>query len=139
VIDLAALAEYPADDDGHVAFPVQLQSSNETIRGQNSTYSGHGIDTTEAIFAKHIGTEGDILLSVTDTFDVENSEIELNTRKIKVLQLLKASASFAKTSTTAEILSPRDNPNVYGMLWPTLFLYGVGMFGDTSSAQRIGL
>lgn len=77
-----ALAEYPADDDGHVPFPIQHQCTNETIRGQNATYTGHGIDTTEAIFAEYTGTEGDIPLSVTGTFDVENSEIDLNSRKI---------------------------------------------------------
>ncbi|KAJ6610120.1 hypothetical protein B0H10DRAFT_1643101, partial [Mycena sp. CBHHK59/15] len=30
----------------------------------------------------------------------------------------------------SETLSTRNNPNVYGMLWPTLFPYGVGMFDD---------
>ncbi|KAJ7601960.1 hypothetical protein DFH06DRAFT_1024466 [Mycena polygramma] len=53
VIDLVALAEYPSDDDGCVPFPVQYQHPNDTILGQNSTYTGHGIDTTEAIFAEH--------------------------------------------------------------------------------------
>jgi hypothetical protein len=52
-IDLIALAEYPADYDSCVPFPVQHQSDSETIRGQNITYTGHGIDTIEAIFAEH--------------------------------------------------------------------------------------
>ncbi|KAJ6550727.1 hypothetical protein B0H10DRAFT_1726826, partial [Mycena sp. CBHHK59/15] len=30
----------------------------------------------------------------------------------------------------AETLSTHHNPTVYGMLWPTLFPYGVGMFDD---------
>ncbi|KAJ6622927.1 hypothetical protein B0H10DRAFT_1736826, partial [Mycena sp. CBHHK59/15] len=30
----------------------------------------------------------------------------------------------------SETLSTHNNPNVYGMLWPTLFPYGVGMFDD---------
>lgn len=53
VIDLDALAEYPADDNGHVPFPIQHQSVNGTI--QSSCIHGqtarHGIDTTEAIFS----------------------------------------------------------------------------------------
>jgi hypothetical protein len=136
VIDHAALAEYPTDDNGHVPFPVQYQSSNDTIRGQNATYSGHGIDTTEAIFAEHTGTEGDIPLSVTGTFDVENSRIDLNSCKLQVLRLLKAGGSFTKTSTSADTLSTRNNPNVYGSLWPTLFPYGVGMFDDPIRLQK---
>lgn len=52
-IDLDALAEYPDDDDGHLNFPVQFQEPNATIKGQSATYTGHGIDTTEAIFAAH--------------------------------------------------------------------------------------
>ncbi|KAJ7607019.1 hypothetical protein DFH06DRAFT_1380339, partial [Mycena polygramma] len=135
-IDMVALAEYPADEDGHVPFPIQHQITNETIRGQNATYTGHGIDTTEAIFAEYTGTDGQIPLSVTGTFDVENTEIELNRRKIQALRLLKAGASFAKTSTKSETLSTRDNPNVYGMLWPTLFPYGVGMFDDPIRLQK---
>ncbi|KAJ7359404.1 hypothetical protein DFH08DRAFT_621607, partial [Mycena albidolilacea] len=129
-IDMDALAEYPVDDDGHVPFPVQHQATNDTIRGQNATYTGHGIDTTEAIFAEYAGTDGEIPLSVTGTFDVENSEIDLNSRKIEALRQLKAGAAFTKTSTKADTLSTHDNPNVYGMLWPTLFPYGVGMFDD---------
>jgi hypothetical protein len=129
-IDMDALAEYPVDDDGHVPFPVQHQATNDTIRGQNATYTGHGIDTTEAIFAEYAGTDGEIPLSVTGTFDVENSEIDLNSRKIEALRQLKAGAAFTKTSTKADTLSTHNNPNVYGMLWPTLFPYGVGMFDD---------
>ncbi|KAJ7091756.1 hypothetical protein C8R44DRAFT_583776, partial [Mycena epipterygia] len=30
----------------------------------------------------------------------------------------------------SDTLSTRNNPDVYGMLWPTLFPYGVGMFDD---------
>ncbi|KAJ7037491.1 hypothetical protein C8F04DRAFT_900609, partial [Mycena alexandri] len=136
VIDLDALAEYPSDDDGHVPFPIQHQLANDTIRGQNATYTGHGIDTTEAIFAEHTGTDGQIPISVTGTFDVDNTEKALNDRKIQALRLLKAGAGFAKTSTTSDTLSTRHNPNVYGMLWPTLFPFGVGMFEDPIRMQK---
>ncbi|KAJ6589663.1 hypothetical protein B0H19DRAFT_921652, partial [Mycena capillaripes] len=74
--------------------------------------------------------EGDIPLSVTGTFDAQNTELDLNSGKIQALCHLKAGGSFAKTSTTAETLSTRDNANVYAMLWPSLFPYGVGMFND---------
>ncbi|KAJ6609358.1 hypothetical protein B0H10DRAFT_1671356, partial [Mycena sp. CBHHK59/15] len=129
-IDLVALAEYPSDDDGCVPFPVQYQTPNDTIQGQNSTYTGHGMDTTEAIFAEHSDPDALIPLSLSGTFDVDNAEIALNVRKIEALRLLKAGSSFVKTSTTSETLSTHNNPNVYGMLWPTLFPYGVGMFDD---------
>jgi hypothetical protein len=129
VIDLAALAEYP-DEDGCIPFPIQYQSPTDTVLGQNATYTGHGIDTTEAIFAEQQGREGDIPLSVSGTFDVDTTEIELNSRKIEALRRLEAGTSFVKTFTKADTFSPRDNPNVYSMLWPVLVPYGVGMFED---------
>ncbi|KAJ7484496.1 hypothetical protein FB451DRAFT_1028110 [Mycena latifolia] len=129
-IDLAALAEYPEDDDSCVPFPIQYQTTNETIRGQNATYTGHRIDTTEAIFAENSDIDAQIPFSLSGRFDVDNTEIALNTRKIEALRLLKAGGSFVKSSSTAETLSTRNSPNVYGMLWPTLFPYGVGMFDD---------
>jgi hypothetical protein len=63
VIDLAALAEYP-DEDGCIPFPIQYQSPTDTVLGQNATYTGYGIDTTEAIFAEQQGREGDIPLYI---------------------------------------------------------------------------
>ena len=69
-IDLAALAEYPDDEDGQPKFPVQFQTPNATINGQSATYTGHGIDTTEAIFAGHdSGDDGGIPISVTGKVD----------------------------------------------------------------------
>ncbi|KAJ7191196.1 hypothetical protein GGX14DRAFT_351819, partial [Mycena pura] len=139
-IDYVALAEYPADDNGCVPFPVQHQLSNDTIRGQNSTYTGHGMDTTEAIFAENLDSGGQIPLSLSGTFDVENTETSLNSRKIQALRLLKAGGSFVKSQTTSETLSTRQNPSVYALLWPTLFPYGVGMFDDPVRLRKdIGL
>ncbi|KAJ7362353.1 hypothetical protein DFH08DRAFT_799399 [Mycena albidolilacea] len=123
-INLIALTEYPADDDGCVPFPVQHQSDS------------HGIDTTEAIFAEHSGSDENIPLLVTGTFDIETSGIDLDSRKVEALWRLKAGVSFAKTSTMANTLSVRDNPNVYGMLWPVLFPYGVGMFDGPVRLQK---
>ncbi|KAJ6623785.1 hypothetical protein B0H10DRAFT_1785679, partial [Mycena sp. CBHHK59/15] len=129
-IDFVALAEYPDDDDGRVPFPVQRQTANKTICSQSATYTGHGIDTTEAVFAEHTDIDAQIPISVSGTFDVANTETALNVRKIQALRQLKAGGSFIKSSTTAETLSTHHNPTVYGMLWPTLFPYGVGMFDD---------
>ncbi|KAJ6623611.1 hypothetical protein B0H10DRAFT_1786083 [Mycena sp. CBHHK59/15] len=64
------------------------------------------------------------------TFDVENTENSLNSRKIEALHQLKAGGDFVKSPTSTETLSTHHNPDVYGMLWPTLFPYGVGMFDD---------
>ncbi|KAJ6544701.1 hypothetical protein B0H10DRAFT_1656833, partial [Mycena sp. CBHHK59/15] len=120
-INFVALAEYPDDDDGY---------SKQTIRSQSATYTGHRIDTTEAVFAEHTDIDAQIPISVSGTFDVDNTETVLNVRKIQALWQLKAGGSFIKSSTTAETLSMHHNPTVYGMLWPTLFPYGVGMFDD---------
>ncbi|KAJ6614909.1 hypothetical protein B0H10DRAFT_1666797, partial [Mycena sp. CBHHK59/15] len=46
------------------------------------------------------------------------------------LHQLKAGGDFVKSPTSTETLSTRHNPDVYGMLWSTLFPYGVGMFDD---------
>ncbi|KAJ7206386.1 hypothetical protein GGX14DRAFT_311746, partial [Mycena pura] len=137
-IDYDALNEYPAD--GHVPFPVQHQVSNDTIRSQTSTYTGHGIDTTESIFAsQHDETDTDSIIPVTTsgTFDVDEAEVSLNHRKIAALQHLKSGGAFVKTSTSTETLATRNNPQVYGMLWPTLFPYGVGMFEDPLRLVKI--
>ena len=139
VIDLKALSEYPSDDYGIVPFPVQTQMANDTVRGQNSTYTGHGVDTIEAMFANDPepdNSTAQVPLSVTGTFDVENIESSLNARKLKILKQLKAGAPFVKTSTSRDTLSVRNNPKVYGMLWPTLFPYGVGMFEDPVRDQK---
>ncbi|KAJ7199180.1 hypothetical protein GGX14DRAFT_307106, partial [Mycena pura] len=126
-IDYDALSEYPAD--GHVPFPVQRQASNGTIRSQSSTYTGHGIDTTEAIFAMQDDeTNSSIPVTTSGTFDVEEAEISLNHRKIAALKHLKSGGTFVKSSTSTETLPTRNKPEVYGMLWPTLFPYGVGIF-----------
>ncbi|KAJ6608879.1 hypothetical protein B0H10DRAFT_1955095 [Mycena sp. CBHHK59/15] len=77
---------------------------------------------------QHIDAQ--IPISVSGTFDVDNTETALNVRKIQALRQLKAGGSFIKSSTTAETLSTHHNPTVYGMLWPTLYPYGVGMFDD---------
>jgi hypothetical protein len=136
VLDYDALNEYP--EDGHAPFPVQRQATNGMIRSQSSTYTGHGIDTTEAIFAaQHDETESCIPITTTGTFDVEEAEISLNHRKIAALQHLKSGGAFVKTSTSTEILPTRNNPEVYGMLWPTLFPYGVGIFEDPVRLQKV--
>jgi hypothetical protein len=116
---------------------VQHQTPNATIRGQNATYTGHGIDTTEAIFADTLEqSDTQIPISVTGTFDVEETAISLNLRKIKALSHLKNGGAFVKSSTTPETLPTRNNPDVYSMLWPTLFPYGVGMFEDPVRLQK---
>ncbi|KAJ7220319.1 hypothetical protein GGX14DRAFT_343054, partial [Mycena pura] len=135
VLDYNALNEYPIN--GHVPFPVQHQATNGMIRSQSSTYTGHGIDTTEAIFtAHHEESESSVPITTTGTFDVEEAEISLNHRKIAALQHLKSGGSFVKTSTSTETLPTRNNPDVYGMLWPTLFPYGVGIFEDPVRLQK---
>ncbi|KAJ6615381.1 hypothetical protein B0H10DRAFT_1631033, partial [Mycena sp. CBHHK59/15] len=131
IIDLVALAEYPADEDGCVPFPVQFQSPNDTIRGQNRLTLAMDSQIPLSLSGKcccHIAPHFSNILP--GTFDVENTEISLNSRKIEALHQLKAGGDFVKSPTSAETLSTRHNPDVYGMLWPTLFPYGVGMFDD---------
>ncbi|KAJ7597965.1 hypothetical protein C8J56DRAFT_725004, partial [Mycena floridula] len=129
VIDMDALAQYPDDDNGRVPFHIRHQTPNATTEGQNSTYTGHGIDTTEAIFANDPNTIGSqIPISSSGTYDVEETELSLNLRKLQALRHLKSGGSFVKSATTDETLATRNNPDVYGMLWPTLFPYGMGMF-----------
>ncbi|KAJ7203078.1 hypothetical protein GGX14DRAFT_296570, partial [Mycena pura] len=136
LLDLNALKEYPID--GHVPFPVQRQATNGLICSQSSTYTGHGIDTTEAIFAAELAdTETDIPITTSGTFDVEEAEFSLNRRKIAALKHLKAGGAFVKTSTSTETLPTRNTPEVYGMLWPTLFPYGVGIFEDPVRLQKV--
>lgn len=137
-IDYEALKEYPAD--GRVPFPVHRQAANGTIRSQSSTYTGHGIDTTESIFASQ-ADETDlnsvIPITTSGTFDVDETESSLNHRKIAALQHLRSGGAFVKTSTSVETIATRNNPQVYGMLWPTLFPYGVGMFEDPVRLAKV--
>ncbi|KAJ7572014.1 hypothetical protein C8J56DRAFT_718476, partial [Mycena floridula] len=130
-IDMNALSEYPDDGDGRRPFPVLQQTPNATVLGQSSTYSGHGIDTTEKDFEQNpYHPDSQIPISVSGTIDVEQTEVSLNSRKLRALQYLKAGGSFVKSSTSSDTMFTRDNPDVYGMLWPTLFPYGVGSFED---------
>ncbi|KAJ7214407.1 hypothetical protein GGX14DRAFT_300742, partial [Mycena pura] len=136
ILDYEALKEYPVD--GLVPFPVQRQASNGTIRSQSSTYTGHGIDTTEEIFAAQSDDiTGDIPVTTSGTFDVEEAEVSLNLRKIAALAHLKSGGAFVKSSTSTETLATRNKPDVYGMLWPTLFPYGVGIFEDPVRLQKV--
>ena len=64
------------------------------------------------------------------SFDVDDNKVSLTVRKLNALRYLKAGGVFAKTSTSDETLNTRHNPDTYGLLWPTLFPYGVGMFED---------
>ncbi|KAJ7576511.1 hypothetical protein C8J56DRAFT_800163, partial [Mycena floridula] len=131
-IDMDALAEYPSDESGYVPFPVRPQYPSSPVRGQNSTYTGHGIDTTEAMFAEAVPQAENIPIpvSVTGTFDVDQTATSVNMRKLQALRQLKQGGSFVKSSTSTETSFTRNNPKVYGCLWPTLFPYGVGMFED---------
>ena len=72
-IDWEALAEYPDDDDGCIPFPINIQTPNSTLHGQSATYTGHGIDTTEAIFAEQQGDiTNNIPISVTGEYVFHN-------------------------------------------------------------------
>lgn len=136
IIDESSLNEYPID--GRVPYPVQEQESNSTIQGQSSTYTGHGIDETERLFAT-TSTEdedGTIPISATGSFDVNQAGLSLNQRKIQALGYLKAGGSFVSSSVGDEMLSTRFNPDVFGNLWPTLFPYGVGSFEDPIRVKK---
>ncbi|KAF8988489.1 hypothetical protein BDZ89DRAFT_1152493 [Hymenopellis radicata] len=75
---------------------------------------------------------GGIPISASGSFDVDTVQSGLNLRKIQALRSLKAGeSSLLKTSTSSRTLNTRNNPDVYGMLWPTLFPYGVGLFEDS--------
>lgn len=130
------LDQYP--EDGNVPYPVQEQAPNDTIKGQSATYTAHGADSTESMFAEASSTEGEhqIPISATGSFDVEDTTTSLKLRKIQALKYLKAGGSFVKSSTSDETLSTRHNPKVYGYLWPTLFPYGVGMFEDPARKEK---
>ena len=75
------------------------------------------------------------MTTYTGTFDVDKTEASLNLRKINALKLLKANKEFLKTSTSNETLNSRDNPKIYGLLWPTLFPYGVLTYDDAVRKQ----
>ncbi|KAJ7584425.1 hypothetical protein C8J56DRAFT_789933, partial [Mycena floridula] len=142
-IDLTALAEYPDDHIGRIPFHINHQKPTSTICGQSSTYTGHGINTTEALFADNSdldpNSESGIPISASGTFNVEDTAVALNLRKIRALQHLKAGGVFVKSSTTPETLFTRNNPDVYGMLWLTLFPYGIGMFEDPMRSKAVAL
>ncbi|KAJ7579529.1 hypothetical protein C8J56DRAFT_796194, partial [Mycena floridula] len=132
-IDLTALAEYPDDHIGRIPFHINHQKPTSTIRSQSSTSSvcrQLGLDPN---------SESGIPISASGTFDVKDTAVALNLRKIRALQHLKAGGAFVKSSTTPETLFTRNNPDVYGMLWPTLFPYGIGMFEDPVRSKAVAL
>lgn len=130
------LSQYP--EDGNVPYPVQEQEPSDTIKGQSSTYTGHGIDATEALFANagESQSEHEVPISATGSFNVEDTSASLKLRKIQALKYLKDGGSFVKSSTSDETIFTRHNPDVYGQLWPTLFPYGVGCFEDPVRGRK---
>ncbi|KAF9019132.1 hypothetical protein BDZ89DRAFT_904643, partial [Hymenopellis radicata] len=125
--DPVALSSY--NPNGLLPFPIQNVASSATTSGQNATYTGHGADTVESMFSvNHDEDDAQIPLTTTGTFDVDLTETMLDLRKIEELRHLKEGRPFVKTSQSTDTLNTRNNPDVYGLLWPTLFPYGVGMF-----------
>lgn len=135
-IDQANLNQYP--EDGNVSYPVQEQDPNDTLLGQSATYTAHGSDATESLFANASDSDPErhVPISASGTFNVDDTVASLKLRKIQALKYLKSGGSFVKSSSSDQTLSPRHNPDMYGQLWPTLFPYGVGCFEDPIRGRK---
>ena len=59
--------------------------------------------------------------------DVDSVDSTYQQRKLAALRLLKNNASYVKFPSGSNPVATRNNPKMYGQLWPTLFPYGVGM------------
>lgn len=65
------MAEYPDEetDNGCAPFPILQQPANGSTQGQSATYTGHGIDSTEAMFATQLGeSQEQIPISATGAY-----------------------------------------------------------------------
>ncbi|KAF9048062.1 hypothetical protein BDZ89DRAFT_924049, partial [Hymenopellis radicata] len=116
--DPVALSGY--NPDGHLPYPVQYVAESATTQGQNTTYVGHGVDTTDAIFALE-RDESEDQIPLTTTGAVSS---------FIFVHVTHESEGTFDTSQSSETVYTRHNPDVYGQLWPTLFPYGVDMFED---------
>ncbi|KAJ7730351.1 hypothetical protein DFH07DRAFT_756259, partial [Mycena maculata] len=99
-----------------------------TPSSEGSSYTDPVQSNTEQFAG--ISTHGMPSSTVVDADSINSS---FRRRKAQAIEQLKnGNSAFMKLPSGSKPLVTRNNPTLFGYLWPTLFPYGVGMFEDTN-------
>nr|GAT48229.1 ATP-dependent DNA helicase [Mycena chlorophos] len=119
----ANAASYP---EAGVPFPVTDYLRTAASGSEGSSYVQDANDQLSPNVNLHS-------IPSTTVVDADQVDSTFQSRKLHALQMIKASRTpFVKFPSGSEVLRTRDNPVMYGRLFPTLFPYGVGMMENTT-------
>ncbi|KAK7046361.1 hypothetical protein R3P38DRAFT_2506763 [Favolaschia claudopus] len=120
---LTNLEEYPDYD-----CPLAV---NEFLRTNSA--ANQGSSYTEQANTELFDSPNTFELTSTTLVDADSLQSTYQQRKLEALQRLKnKQAEFTKFPSGSTPLHTSKNPRVFGLLWPTLFPYGVGMVDNNN-------
>ncbi|KAF7333268.1 ATP-dependent DNA helicase [Mycena sanguinolenta] len=120
------LEEYP-EYDCPLAVTDFLRTNS--ANNQGSSYTSYSDQANTELFENSATFE----LTSTSLVDVDSMDSTYQQRKLEALRKLKKQeAGFVKFPSGNTPLSTSKNPRVFGLLWPTLFPYGVGMIDNNN-------
>ncbi|GJJ10157.1 hypothetical protein Clacol_004383 [Clathrus columnatus] len=77
------------------------------------------------------------LTQSSGVLDTDRQESTYKLRKVEMVKNILKKTPFVKfPAQNCEPLKTSYNPDVYAMLWPTLFPYGVGLFEDEICSRK---
>src|ERR1700761_9085778 len=89
--------------------------------------SSEGSNYTEQANTENFSSVNALGMPSSTVVDVDSVDSTYQQRKLATLRLLKNNSPFVKFPSGSKPVATRNNPKIYGQLWPTLFPYGVGM------------
>ncbi|KAL1698256.1 hypothetical protein EV121DRAFT_218453, partial [Schizophyllum commune] len=110
-------SDYPECD---VPIPVQSVLRTASTATEGSSYVAQADNEN---FAANVGSAAMPSSTIVDSDRIDST---YKMRKLDALQQLKRGYPFIKYPGGSFPLPTRQNPDVFGHLWPTLFPYGVG-------------
>ncbi|THV02146.1 hypothetical protein K435DRAFT_654040, partial [Dendrothele bispora CBS 962.96] len=121
-LDLCAMESNAASYPEH-GIPIPLQSIIRTnANSEGSSY------TQQANAEQCNGNVSPFGMPSSTVIDADHVDSTYKVRKLAALQRLKSGTEpFIKFPSGSTPLPTRNNPELFGYLWPTLFPYGVGM------------
>jgi hypothetical protein len=114
--------EYP---DYGCPLAVKEFMHTNSANNQSASYTSYSDQANAELFDSN---NAEFELTSTTLVDADNINATYRQRKLEALRLLKnQQLEFVKLPSGNVPLSTSKNPKVFGLLWPTLFPYGVRM------------
>jgi hypothetical protein len=128
---LANLEEYPVYD-----CPLATKNFLRTnsANNQGSSYTSNSSTSYSEEANAELFTSSDPLELTSSTLvDADSLQSTYKQRKLEALRRLKKQdTEFVKFPSGSTPLHTSRNPQVFGLLWPTLFPYGVAMIDNNN-------